>query len=147
MDATIPCVTQWSSSSDEEDQVPAPVPAPPTPVVSTIRGVATTTACQRSSQQPKPLVQLGLHGQKVKDPCKRAHVRQFSKKSGSKVRAHSRKTPSSRGHVGRKASPPSSSVVSLLHLDAADAKIINSIMIQDKLDACKARGLPKPKPK
>ena len=97
----------------------------------------------------KPLVQSGLFGFKFIYTTKRLPVRQVKKKSGSKVRSHSRKKQSGAKCSGsRPAGPPSALAKEARlggHIDADSAKTINSILIQDKLDQCKARRLAKPK--
>lgn len=153
MASHIPFVTQASSSSEEEEEEhEAPVPSKPAacaiaaPPVASFQPIKASTPCRH----PKPLVQTNLLGQKVKDTPHRTQVRQFKKKSGFKVRAHSRKPTSksqkSNSQSSRNPHPPSIGDGSLIgsHIDATDAKIINSLLIQDKLDTCKARIFTRP---
>ena len=63
----------------------------------------------------------------------RIKVRQFKKQAGHKVRSHTRKSPNTTTHA-------SSKNVKLSPLiDPADAKAIQSLLIQDKLDLSRAK--------
>ena len=146
MDANrIPFVTQASQpSEDEEDQCqadsqPSLPPAPPNPATFPLPVASSKPRNITRENNSKHLVQSGLFGMRVIPSHKMISVRQFKKKTGSKVRSHSRVQPSTiQASARRRAAPPTLVVGS--HIDPESAKIINSILIQDKLDQCKARS-------
>ena len=133
----MPIVTQLSQSSDDEEEeqhIDAAASAPAAPAASSNTTKPTTVA---SSPVPpkhkKHLVQSGLFGFKVAQASKMVSVRQFKKKTGSKVRSHYRK-PSSSSHSAPRAHRQAHTLAS--HIDPESAKTINSLLIQDKLDQC-----------
>ena len=143
----LPFVTQASDSIEEEEaEEPILKDHPPPPPASTLKLQHHPPPLPKVPK--KPLFQSGLFGFKFLDTTKQITVRQFKKKSGSKVRSHSRKKhlaeSSGSQHAGNPLPP---SILRLLgcHIDADSAKTINSIMIQDKLHQCKARSSVLPK--
>ena len=149
----MPIVTQLSQSSDddvEEQQIDAvqhnaaaaasSAPAASSTHKSSTSNTTTTPLTTVASSLPprprKALVQSGLFGFKVVQASKMVSVRQFKKKTGSKVRSHSRKQSSSCHSVPR-ACRQAHTLAS--HIDPESAKTIQSLLIQDKFDQCKAR--------
>ena len=150
----MPIVTQLSQSSDDEEEeqhIDASqhnaASAPAAPAASSNHNHAssnttklTTVASLVPPKHKKHLVQSGLFGFKVVQASKMVSVRQFKKKTGSKVRSHSRKQFSS-SHSAPRAYRQAHTLAN--HIDPESAKTINSLLIQDKLDQCNARRTPK----
>ena len=140
----LPFVTQASDSSDSEE----PMPLCPSYCVGTSCNSATTAVFLPAAADPttpqhppptkRPLILTGLFGLKAIPCSKRIPVRQFKKSSGSKVRSHSRKpTARRRSSMSLKAKPPSlpkGGILGALVDAESSAKLINSMLIQDKLD-------------
>ena len=150
----LPFVTQASDSSDSEE--PIPPPSRPSYCDSSSNSATSAAAADATThQQPpptkRPLVQTGLFGLKAIPCSKRIPVRQFKKTSGSKVRSHTRKPSarrSRRSSLSLNAKSPSLPKCSILgaHVDPESAKLINSMLIQDKLDQCKPHRPSNPSP-
>ena len=156
----LPFVTQASDSSDSEEPIEEPIP-PPMPSrpsycdsssnSATSAAAADATTHQQPPPTKRPLVQTGLFGLKAIPCSKRIPVRQFKKTSGSKVRSHTRKPSarrSRRSSLSLNAKSPSLPKCSILgaHVDPESAKLINSMLIQDKLDQCKPHRPSNPSP-